>query len=256
MNIAEIRKNAEQKMHKTDRGPQTTLAKVSPVGHTRNSLHVMVDYYRQSDADTAACQCRSTRCTNVGGYALGQEGVGGRSRRQSAISDLGLNPVSQGKIVRYPCRAHRAAAARNSSRWSSPKARMPRLHSNQRRDANNALKDLLKAKAVSGGEERRAQDDVQKLTDRFIVEVDKVLAAKEAASVVCLASAPQESHEWPLSPLLHRHTRLCCRSTSRSSWTATAMARRVFCRGLPDINAASRLFEKSRARALNGELPS
>ena len=51
---------------------------------------------------------------------------------------------------------------------------------NLRRDANSTLKDLLKAKSVSEDEERRAQDDIQKLTDRFIVEVDKVLAAKEA----------------------------------------------------------------------------
>jgi ribosome recycling factor len=51
---------------------------------------------------------------------------------------------------------------------------------NLRRDANNALKDLLKAKTASEDEERRAQEEVQKLTDRFIVEVDKLLAAKEA----------------------------------------------------------------------------
>ena len=51
---------------------------------------------------------------------------------------------------------------------------------NLRRDANNALKDMLKAKTASEDQERRAQDEVQKLTDRFIAEVDKALSAKEA----------------------------------------------------------------------------
>jgi ribosome recycling factor len=95
-------------------------------------------------------------------------------------SDLGLNPSMTGELIRVPMpplseerRKEMAKLVRTEGEDAKVAVR------NLRRDANSHLKDLIKAKAASEDDERRAQDDVQKLTDRFIVEIDKLLQAKE-----------------------------------------------------------------------------
>ena len=95
-------------------------------------------------------------------------------------SDLGLNPTMIGELIRVPMpplseerRKQLVKVVKGEGEDAKVAVR------NLRRDANTHLKDLLKAKAVSEDEERRAQDDIQKLTDRFVVEIDKLLQAKE-----------------------------------------------------------------------------
>jgi ribosome recycling factor len=96
-------------------------------------------------------------------------------------SDLGLNPATMGDTVRVPMPAlteERRKELIKVVRHEGENAKV--AVRNLRRDANHALKEAVKAKAISEDDERRAEDDVQKLTDRFIVEIDKALAAKES----------------------------------------------------------------------------
>jgi ribosome recycling factor len=96
-------------------------------------------------------------------------------------SDLGLNPATMGDTVRVPMPAlteERRKELIKVVRHEGENAKV--AVRNLRRDANHALKEAVKAKTISEDDERRAEDDVQKLTDRFIVEIDKALAAKES----------------------------------------------------------------------------
>src|SRR5262245_9677941 len=96
-------------------------------------------------------------------------------------ADLGLNPATVGETVRVPMPALTEERRKELSKVVRHEGENARVAvRNVRRDANHHLKDLLKQKKVAEDEERRAQDDVQKLTDRFIAEIDKLLQQKEA----------------------------------------------------------------------------
>jgi ribosome recycling factor len=96
-------------------------------------------------------------------------------------SDLGLNPATQGETIRVPMPALTEERRRELTKVVKHEGENAKVAvRNLRRDANNALKELLKAKTVSEDQERRAQDEIQKLTDRYVAEIDKALAAKEA----------------------------------------------------------------------------
>jgi ribosome recycling factor len=96
-------------------------------------------------------------------------------------SDLGLNPATSGDVIRVPMPALTEERRKDLTKVVRHEAESARVAvRNVRRDANAHLKDLLKEKKVSEDEERRAQDEIQKLTDRYVHEIDKVLQAKEA----------------------------------------------------------------------------
>jgi ribosome recycling factor len=95
-------------------------------------------------------------------------------------SDLGLNPNSAGTVIRIPMPPLTEERRRELTKVVRHEAEGAKVAiRNIRRDANNDLKELLKSKEISEDDERRGQDEVQKLTDRYIVEVDKVMEAKE-----------------------------------------------------------------------------
>ena len=95
-------------------------------------------------------------------------------------SDLGLNPSSAGQVIRLPMPALTEETRKGFIRQARHEAEAARVSvRNIRRDVNGDLKALLKDKSVSEDEERRAQDEVQKLTDRFVSEIDHMLASKE-----------------------------------------------------------------------------
>jgi ribosome recycling factor len=96
-------------------------------------------------------------------------------------SDLGLNPASQGEMLRVPMPALTEERRRDLVKVIKHDGENAKVAvRNLRRDANQALKDLLKSKAVSEDQERRAQDEIQKLTDKHIADIDKMIVAKEA----------------------------------------------------------------------------
>ena len=96
-------------------------------------------------------------------------------------SDLGLNPASQGDMVRVPMPALTEERRRDLIKVIKHEGENAKVAvRNARRDANQVLKELLKSKSVSEDEERRAQEEIQKLTDKHIADIDKMIAAKEA----------------------------------------------------------------------------
>lgn len=95
-------------------------------------------------------------------------------------SDLGLNPATTGDLIRVPMPALTEETRKGYIKQAKNEAEAARVSvRNIRRDAIGTLKDLLKEKEITEDEERRAQDDIQKITDKFIAQVDKALAAKE-----------------------------------------------------------------------------
>jgi ribosome recycling factor len=95
-------------------------------------------------------------------------------------SDLGLNPSTQGDMIRVPTPPLTEERRKEMVKLVKSEAEDAKIAiRNIRRDANEGLKKILKEKACSEDDERRAQDEIQKLTDRFVVEVDKLVAEKE-----------------------------------------------------------------------------
>ena len=104
----------------------------------------------------------------------------GKDEKAIRDADLGLNPATQGDVIRVPMPPLTEERRRELIKVVKHEGENAKIAiRNQRRDANNALKDALKKKDVSEDDERRIQDEVQKLTDRFVAEVDKLLADKE-----------------------------------------------------------------------------
>lgn len=96
-------------------------------------------------------------------------------------ADLGLNPATQGDMVRVPMPALTEERRKEMVKLLKSEGEAAKISvRNHRRDANEALKKLLKDKEISEDDDRRTQDEVQKMTDKFIVEIDKLLVAKEA----------------------------------------------------------------------------
>ena len=179
--IADVKKTAEQKMKKTLETLKGDLGKVR-TGRAHAGLldHVMVDYYGTPTpiAQIANVTLIDARTIGVSPWEKKMASVIEKAIRDA---DLGLNPATMGEMVRVPMPAlteERRKELIKVVRHEGENARV--AVRNVRRDANNQLKDLLKQKKVAEDEERRAQDDIQKLTDRHIAEIDKLLQQKEA----------------------------------------------------------------------------
>jgi len=179
--IAEVRKNAEQKMQKSFESLKADLGKVrTGRAHTGLLDHVMVDYYGSQMPIPQVANVTLLDARTIGVNPWDKKMV---SAVEKAIreSDLGLNPATQGDVIRVPMPALTEERRRDLIKVIKHEGENARVSvRNLRRDANHALKEMLKGKTVSEDEERRAQDDIQKLTDKFIADIDKALAAKEA----------------------------------------------------------------------------
>jgi ribosome recycling factor len=179
--IADVKKSAEDKMKKTLETLKTDLGKIrTGRAHTGLLDHIMVDYYGTPTPinGVANVTLLDARTIGVTPWEKKMAGVVEKAIRES---DLGLNPATVGDTVRVPMPALTEERRKDLIKVVHKEAENARIAvRNIRRDANNHLKDLLKQKKAAEDEERRAQDEVQKLTDRFIAEIDKALAAKEA----------------------------------------------------------------------------
>lgn len=181
MNVADVRKSAEQKMQKSIEALKSDLGKVrTGRAHTGLLDHVVVDYYGNP---TPIPQIGSVTLLDARTLAVTPWEKKLLPVVEKAIrdSDLGLNPASDGDRVRVPMPALTEDRRRDLIKVVRHEAESARVAvRNIRRDANNHLKDMLKKKEVPEDQERKAQDEVQKLTDRYIGEVDKILQQKEA----------------------------------------------------------------------------
>lgn len=185
MKIADIKKNTELKMHKSLEALKTDLGKVrTGRAHTGILDHVTVDYY-----GTPTPIPQVANVTLIDNRTIGvtpwDKKMAGAVEKAIRDSDLGLNPSTQGDLVRVPMPALTEERRRDLIKLVKHEGENAKVAiRNLRRDAIHSLKELLKEKEVSEDEERRAQDEVQKLTDKFIADVDKALAAKEAELLV------------------------------------------------------------------------
>jgi ribosome recycling factor len=178
--IADVKKTAEQKMHKSLEALKTDLGKVrTGRAHTGILDHVTVDYYGTQMPINQVANLTLIDARTIG-IAPWEKKMGAVIEKAIRDSDLGLNPSSQGDLIRVPMPALTEERRRELIKVVKHEAENAKVAvRNLRRDANHHLKDLLKQKAVSEDDERRAQDEIQKLTDKFIAEIDKVLAVKE-----------------------------------------------------------------------------
>lgn len=181
MSIAPIKQNAEQKMQQSVDSFKGNLTKIR-TGRANPGLldTVQVDYYGAMVpiSQVANVSLLDARTISVSPW---EKGMGAKIEKAIRDSDLGLNPASQGELIRVPMptmteerRKELTKVVRNEGEHAKVSIR------NLRRDANEGVKKLVKDKLASEDDERRSQDEIQKFTDRFIVEVDKLVSGKEA----------------------------------------------------------------------------
>jgi ribosome recycling factor len=180
MSIAETKKTTEYKMQKSIEALKIELAKIR-TGRAHVGLldHVQVEYYGSMVPISTV-----SSVTLIDSRALGvqvwEKAMVGKVEKAIRDSNLGLNPATQSDGIRVPMPPLTEERRRELTKVVTHECENARVAMrNLRRDANSALKDLLKKKECSEDEERRAQDEVQKLTDRFVAEVDKLTAQKK-----------------------------------------------------------------------------
>ena len=181
MSIAEIKSTAEQKMHRSVETFKAELAKIR-TGRAHPGIldQVHVDYYGSMlpIGQVANVTLLDARTISVQPW---EKGMGAKIEKAIRESDLGLNPAAQGDLLRVPMPALTEERRRDLTkvvRHAGEEARI--AVRNVRRDANEHAKRLLKDKEIGEDEERRSLDDLQKMTDRTIAEIDRLVAAKEA----------------------------------------------------------------------------
>jgi len=177
---AEIKKTTEQKMSKSLETLKADFGKVrTGRAHTGILDHLTVDYYGSPTLVSQVASITLIDARTIGVQPFEKNMI---SPVEKAIrdADLGLNPSTNGNIIRVPMPMLTEERRRDLIKVVKGEAENAKVAvRNVRRDANEQLKKLLKDKTVSEDEERRAQDEVQKLTDRFVAEIDKALLAKE-----------------------------------------------------------------------------
>jgi ribosome recycling factor len=180
MTIADVRKSADQRMHKSIETLKADLAKVrTGRAHAGILDHVQVEYYGNPTQINQVANVTLIDARTIGVQPFEKKMIGA-IEKAIRESDLGLNPSTQGDMIRVPTPALTEERRKEMVKLVKVEAENAKIAvRNIRRDANEALKKLLKDKAVSEDEERRSQDDVQKLTDRFVSEIDKLVADKE-----------------------------------------------------------------------------
>jgi ribosome recycling factor len=181
MDVASIKKTAEQKMQKSLEALKADLSKVrTGRAHTGLLDHIVVDYYGNPTPLNQVANVTLIDARTIG-VAPWEKKMAPMIEKAIRDSDLGLNPATQGEVVRVPMPALTEERRKDLIKVVRHEAENARVAvRNLRRDSIHHLKELLKSKTISEDQERRAQDEIQKLTDRHIAEVDKILQQKEA----------------------------------------------------------------------------
>ena len=183
--ISDIKKNTEQKMTKTLETLKADFGKIrTGRAHTGILDHVLVDYYGNPTLITQVANVTLIDARTIGVQPWEKNMV---NAVEKAIrdADLGLNPATNGDAIRVPMPMLTEERRRDLIKVVRSEVEVAKVATrNIRRDANEHLKKLLKEKSIGEDDERRAQDDVQKLTDRFVTEIDKALQVKEAELMV------------------------------------------------------------------------
>ena len=180
MSSSEIISTVDQKMNKSIDALKSALAKIrTGRANTGRLEHIQVDYYGNPTpiSQVAALGLADARTITATPWEKNMVAVVEKAIRDS---DLGLNPATQGNVIRIPMPALTEERRRDLVKVIKSEGEDAKIAiRNLRRDANESLKKLTKDKAISEDEERRSQDDVQKRTDRFVTEIDKIIQEKE-----------------------------------------------------------------------------
>ena len=180
MAVADIKKGAEQKMQRSIEAFKSDLAKIrTGRAHTGLLDHIQVDYYGSPVpiSQVANLTLVDARTIGVQPWEKKMVAVIEKAIRES---DLGLNPATQGDLIRVPMPALTEERRRELTKVVKSEGETAKVAvRNLRRDANEQLKKLVKDKEISEDDERRGSDDIQKLTDKFVAEIDKLVQTKE-----------------------------------------------------------------------------
>lgn len=179
--LNDIKKTTEQKMQRALEVLKTDLSKVR-TGRAHAGLldHVMVEYYGSMVpiSQVGSVGVADARTLTVSAW---EKPMLAKIEKAIRDSDLGLNPANSGDMLRVPMPALTEERRRDLIKVVRGEGENAKVSvRNVRRDANDQLKKLLKDKEIGEDDERRTQDEIQKLTDRYVAEVDKAIQAKEA----------------------------------------------------------------------------
>ncbi|MFT0548326.1 ribosome recycling factor [Allopusillimonas ginsengisoli] len=181
MSLSEVRNSAESRMGKSIDTLKANLAKIrTGRAHAGILDHIMVEYYGSPVpvSQVANVNLLDARTINV---QVWEKNMAGPVEKAIRDSDLGLNPISMGDSIRVPMPALTEERRRDLTKVVRNEGEDAKIAvRNIRRESNETLKKLVKDKEISEDDERRTQDEVQKLTDKHVAEVDKLVAAKEA----------------------------------------------------------------------------
>ena len=179
--IDDIKKDAAIRMNKSLESLQNDFSRIR-TGRAHTSLldHIKVDYYGNASAlnQVAKVAIEDSRTLTVTPW---EKDMVAPIEKAIMNSDLGLNPASAGTVIRIPMPPLTEERRKDLVRVVRQEAENARVSvRNIRRDANGDLKELQKDKEISEDEERKGQDNIQKVTDEYIGKVDELLKAKEA----------------------------------------------------------------------------
>jgi ribosome recycling factor len=180
MSIADIKKNTETKMGQSVTSLSHNLSKIR-TGRANPALleNVMVDYYGNPTPinQVANVSLLDARTISVQPW---EKGMGAKIEKAIRDSDLGLNPAAMGDLIRVPMPAMTEERRKELTKVVRAEGENAKVAvRNLRRDANEAVKKLVKDKLASEDDQKRSEGDIQKTTDKYIAEIDKVVAAKE-----------------------------------------------------------------------------
>ncbi|MBC7184039.1 MAG: ribosome recycling factor [Marinobacter sp.] len=178
--INDIKAEAEKKMKKSLESLNSAFNKIR-TGRAHPSIldSVMVNYYGQETPlkQVASVNVEDNRTLTVSPW---EKNLMPTIEKAIMSSDLGLNPATSGDIIRIPMPMLTEETRKEMVKQAKADAEHGRVSiRNARRDANSMIKDLLKEKEITEDDERKGEDEIQKLTDRYIAEVEKMLKAKE-----------------------------------------------------------------------------
>jgi ribosome recycling factor len=180
MSIADIKSGIDHKMHQSIEAFRNSLTKIR-TGRANPAIldTVQVEYYGSMLPISQVANLSLLDSRTIG-VAPWEKGMGAKIEKAIRDSDLGLNPASQGDLIRVPLPAMTEERRKELTKVVRGEGENAKVAiRNLRRDANESVKRLVKDKLASEDDERRAQEEIQKLTDRCIAEVDKLVSAKE-----------------------------------------------------------------------------
>jgi ribosome recycling factor len=181
MTIADIKSATDAKMNQSLAAFQSNLTKIR-TGRANSALldSIHVDYYGSSVplSQVANVSVLDSRTISVQPW---EKGMGAKIEKAIRESDLGLNPASMGDLIRVPLPAMSEERRREMTKLVRNEGESAKFATrNLRRDANESVKKLVKDKLASEDDQKRAEADIQKVTDRHIAEIDRLVTAKEA----------------------------------------------------------------------------